>query len=71
MFLHIIKSFAGMDSRFGVGFALGEFADVQLIVEAGPQTDVEKLEKAKVTMYDIDEEQKVTSIFRLLIQFLL
>ncbi|XP_051172565.1 uncharacterized protein LOC127288900 [Leptopilina boulardi] len=33
----------GTDSRFGVGFSLGEHADFQVVVELGPQTETEPI----------------------------
>ncbi|XP_012061514.1 PREDICTED: uncharacterized protein LOC105624772 [Atta cephalotes] len=33
----------GTDSRFGVGFRLGEHADFQILVELGPQTETDPI----------------------------
>ncbi|XP_018305910.1 uncharacterized protein snsl isoform X2 [Mycetomoellerius zeteki] len=33
----------GTDSRFGVGFRLGEHADFQILIELGPQTDTDPI----------------------------
>ncbi|XP_018047132.1 PREDICTED: uncharacterized protein LOC108686375 [Atta colombica] len=33
----------GTDSRFGVGFRLGEHADFQILVELGPQTETDSI----------------------------
>ncbi|XP_011057985.1 PREDICTED: uncharacterized protein LOC105148151 isoform X2 [Acromyrmex echinatior] len=33
----------GTDSRFGVGFRLGEHADFQILIELGPQTETDPI----------------------------
>ncbi|KYQ53771.1 hypothetical protein ALC60_07254 [Trachymyrmex zeteki] len=40
--MFIMKS-TGTDSRFGVGFRLGEHADFQILIELGPQTDTDPI----------------------------
>ena len=42
MFIMIIKS-TGTDSRFGMGFRLGEHADFQILIELGPQTETDPI----------------------------
>lgn len=43
-FYYIKKlNFTGTDSRFGIGFRLGEHADFQMLIELGPQTETDQI----------------------------
>ncbi|XP_019882576.1 uncharacterized protein LOC105249544 isoform X1 [Camponotus floridanus] len=48
----------GTDSRFGIGFRLGEHADFQILIELGPQTETDQIgtsndaKKRRDVMYD-------------------